>query len=77
MSQISACKSIDVLEISEWQKGKIRELNINTLGELIVSKESDLMKAYQIGKSKIPADEECKDLVLFLNIYLVKIEFCT
>lgn len=25
-------KSIDVLEISEWQKGKLRELNINTLG---------------------------------------------
>ena len=43
-------KSIDVLEISEWQKGKLRELNISTLGELIVSKESDLMKAYQIGK---------------------------
>ncbi len=43
-------KSIDVLEISEWQKGKLRELNINTLGELIVSKESDLMRAYQIGK---------------------------
>lgn len=43
-------KSINVLEITEWQKGKLRELNINNLGELLISKESDLMKAYQVGK---------------------------
>ena len=43
-------KSIDVLEITEWQKKKLRELNINNLGELLSSKESDLMKAYQVGK---------------------------
>lgn len=43
-------KSIDVLEITDWQKGKLRELNINNLGELLTSKESDLMKAYQVGK---------------------------
>ena len=43
-------KSISVLEITEWQKKKLRELNINNLGELLMSKESDLMKAYQVGK---------------------------
>lgn len=43
-------KSINVLEITDWQKGKLRELNINNLGELLTSKESDLMKAYQVGK---------------------------
>ena len=43
-------KSIDVLEITEWQKSKLRELSINNLGELLMSKESDLMKAHQVGK---------------------------
>lgn len=43
-------KSIDVLEITEWQKGKLRKLYINNLGELLASEERDLMKAHQVGK---------------------------
>ena len=48
--KVQLTKSINILEITEWQKGKLRELNINNLGELLTSKESDLMKAHQVGK---------------------------
>lgn len=45
-------KSINVLEITEWQKSKLIELNINTIGELLQSTESKLMKAYYVGEVK-------------------------
>lgn len=48
--KLQLIKSIDVLEITAWQKKKLRELNINNLGELLSSKESDLIKEYRVGK---------------------------
>ncbi len=45
-------KNIDVLEITEWQKSKLKELNINTIGDLLHSTESKLMMAYYVGEVK-------------------------
>ena len=45
-------KNIDVLEITEWQKSKLKELNIITIGDLLQSTESKLMMAYYVGEVK-------------------------
>ena len=41
-----------MLEITEWQKSKLKELNINTIGDLLQSTESKLMMAYYVGEVK-------------------------
>lgn len=41
--------SIDVLDITDWQKGKLRELNLTTVGEVLRATEGDLKKADYIG----------------------------
>lgn len=45
-------KSIDVLELTSWQKSKLLELEIMTIGELLRSTESNLMRAYYVGEFK-------------------------
>ena len=45
-------KSIKVLEITQWQKSKLVELNVKTIGELLFSTESKLMQAYYVGEVK-------------------------
>lgn len=45
-------KSIKVLEITQWQKSKLVELNVKTIGELLLSTESKLMQAYYVGEVK-------------------------
>ena len=45
-------KSIEVLEITQWQKSKLVELNVKTIGELLLSTESKLMQAYYVGEVK-------------------------
>lgn len=45
-------KSINVLELTEWQKRKLIDLNVNTIGELLSSSESKLMQAYYVGEVK-------------------------
>ena len=45
-------KSIDVLELTQWQKSKLVELNIKTIGELLQSSENKLMTAYYVGEVK-------------------------
>ncbi|MCQ2049468.1 MAG: hypothetical protein MJZ22_00430 [Candidatus Saccharibacteria bacterium] len=42
-------KSIDVLDLTNWQKQKMHEININTIGELIAAPESKLKEAKQIA----------------------------
>lgn len=48
LDQIS--KSIDVLDISEWQKEVLQKLKILTLSDLLNSSESDLQKAHYVGE---------------------------
>lgn len=45
-------KSIDTLDLTVWQKGKLLELNINTIGELIEVEESKLKEARYIADTR-------------------------
>jgi hypothetical protein len=42
-------KSIDVLDISPWQKSKLLELKLSTVGEVLKVTERDLMRADYVG----------------------------
>lgn len=42
-------KSIDVLDLTDWQKGKLRELNLMTLRQVLNASEAELKKAMFIG----------------------------
>lgn len=42
-------KSIDLLELSDWQKQKMHEISINTIGELISASENKLKQAKYIA----------------------------
>lgn len=42
-------KSIDLLELSDWQKQKMHEISINTIGELISASEDKLKQARYIA----------------------------
>ena len=43
-------KSIDFLDLTDWQKEKLHSVSINTIGELAASNESAVMKAYYVGE---------------------------
>ena len=42
-------KSIDVLDITDWQKSKLQELNLTTVGDVLKATEGDLKKAGYVG----------------------------
>ena len=42
-------KSVDLLDLTDWQKQKIHELSINTIGDLISTPEEHLKKAKYIA----------------------------
>lgn len=45
-------KDINVLDITPWQKDKLRSLGINTIGDVVKATESSLKKAYYIGDKR-------------------------
>jgi hypothetical protein len=45
-------KSIDVLDITPWQKNKLTSLKIYTIGDVLKSTETMLQKAYYIGEKR-------------------------
>lgn len=45
-------KGIDTLELTDWQKSKLRELNVNTIGELIEIEESRLKEARYVADAR-------------------------
>ena len=45
-------KSIDTLELTDWQKSKLRELNVNTIGELAEIEESKLKEARYVADAR-------------------------
>lgn len=45
-------KSIDTLELTDWQKSKLRELNVNTIGELVEIEESKLKEARYVADAR-------------------------
>lgn len=50
--KIQLDKDIECLELTSWQKSKLYSLKIFTIGDLLRSKENDLMKAYYVGEKK-------------------------
>lgn len=42
-------KSIDVLDISTWQRSKLLELNLNTVGDVLAAPEEKLKQAWYVG----------------------------
>lgn len=45
-------KSIDTLDLTAWQKGKLHEIEVNTIGELIEVEESKLKEAKYIANAR-------------------------
>ncbi len=43
-------RSIDVLDITEWQKSKLRELRFTTLGDVLRATDQELQEAYYVGQ---------------------------
>jgi hypothetical protein len=43
-------RSIDVLDITEWQKTKLRELDLATLGDVLTATDEQLQEAYYVGQ---------------------------
>lgn len=46
---VQLAKSIDVLDLSDWQKGKLAELDLKTVGEVLNATEEKLKEAFYIG----------------------------
>ena len=44
------CKSIDVLEISDWQKTALKEIGIVTIKDILLATEFKLREAYYVGE---------------------------
>ena len=45
-------KSIDTLDLTAWQKGKLHEIEVNTIGELMEVEESKLKEAKYIANAR-------------------------
>lgn len=45
-------KSIDVLDITPWQKQKLRNLEFTTLGDVLSATEEQLQEAYYVGEKR-------------------------
>jgi hypothetical protein len=43
-------RSIDVLDITEWQKRKLRELGLQSLGDVLRATDEELQEAYYVGQ---------------------------
>lgn len=67
-------KSIDLLDLTDWQKQKMHEIAINTIGELISAPENKLKQAKYIANVR-SRTIKMQGLQLFVNIYWVNISF--
>ena len=43
-------QSVDILDLTEWQLTKIKELKLRTLGDVLEARESTLQQAYYVGE---------------------------
>jgi hypothetical protein len=39
-----------VLDLTPWQKGKLREVGLNTIGEALKAEKAQITKAYYVGE---------------------------
>lgn len=45
-------KSLDVLDLSNWIKTKLREMDINSVKDILNTTEANLKKAYYVGDKR-------------------------
>jgi hypothetical protein len=45
-------KSIDVLDITDWQKQKLKEMDLDTIGDVLQATETKLREAYYVGEKR-------------------------
>lgn len=45
-------KSVDVLDLTDWQKEVLHTLNLHTLADVLNATEADLQKAYYVGEKR-------------------------
>jgi|AGTN01.2.fsa_nt_gi hypothetical protein len=50
--QRQLAKDLDVLDITDWQRGKLREAEYKTVGDVLDSSETDLQKIHQVGEKR-------------------------
>ncbi|MET7462447.1 hypothetical protein [Nonomuraea sp. NPDC005501] len=50
--EVQLQKSSELLDITQFQKERIRELGLNTIGEVLAASEEDFMKAYYVGPKR-------------------------
>lgn len=43
-------KSIDILDLTNWEKGKLKEINLTTIGKVLESTYGELRKIYYVGE---------------------------
>lgn len=43
-------RSIDILDITDWQKRKLRDLKLTRLGDVLLATDEELQEAYYVGK---------------------------
>lgn len=46
---VQLTKSVDVLDLSDWQKSKLAELGLKTVGEVLNATEAKLKEALYVG----------------------------
>jgi len=46
-------RSIDFLDLTIWQKGKLREVGILTIGEVLSSSDEKIMQAYYVAEKRV------------------------
>jgi len=45
-------KPIDVLDITPWQKSRLRDLSLNTVGDVLMATETKLQQAWYVGEKR-------------------------
>ena len=45
-------KSIEVLDITEWQKQKLREMKLETVVDVLKATETELQEAWYVGEKR-------------------------
>jgi hypothetical protein len=45
-------KSMEVLDITEWQKERLRQMNLNTVGDVLQATENQLQEAHYVGEKR-------------------------
>ena len=45
-------KSVDVLDITAWQKSKLREIGLQTIGDVLRASEGKIQEAHYVGQKR-------------------------